>query len=86
MECRLSSKTRYPSFCRVRATHPNLALACLLVPYQGTYEVILIFWSDDSEVSSQILASRSSVAPFESRIVDYMVTKISMKNPVSRTF
>ena len=45
-------------------------------------KVILIFCSDYSEVSSQILTTRSRVAPVRGRSVDDVLTRISMTNPI----
>ena len=60
-------------------------LDLLLLHNQVRYEVILIGWSDYGEVSTQILASRTSVAPFKGWSVDDVVTWMSMKNPTLRT-
>ena len=53
--------------------------------YQVSYKVILIGWSDYGEVSTQILASRTSVAPYQGWSFNNMVTWMSMKSPTWRT-
>ena len=69
----------------VKSKPRTKSLVCLLVPYQVTREVVFVLWSDYNEVSSQTQASRSGVAPFAGRSAD-VVTRISMENPVLRTF
>ena len=69
----------------VKSKPRTKSLVCLLVPYQVTRKVVFVLWSDYNEVSSQTQASRSGVAPFAGRSAD-VVTRISMKNPVLRTF
>ena len=60
-------------------------LNCLLFHYQVTCEVILSFWSDYGEISSQILASRPSVAPIEGWSAGNVIAWIFIANPVLQT-
>ena len=82
MECYRSSKTYCQFFCKVQATHPDLGLFADLLGHERSC-FHLVIWL--LEVSSQILASRSSVAPFEGWSVDDKVTRISMKNLILGT-
>ena len=54
---------------------------CLLLLHQAKDKVIFLSGPDYGEVSSQILASSSSVAPVQVWNVDDEVTRLYMENP-----
>ena len=58
---------------------------CLLLLHQVEDKVIFLSCPDYGEVSSQILASSSSVAPFKRWNVDDEKTRLSILNPTFLT-